>query len=60
MKSCGQKYWDFTPSKILEHIGLQSTRETAVLKVLDPWAQEYPHWQAADGYFLFHCANGTR
>ena len=29
MKCCGQKYWDFTPSKILEHFGLQSTRETA-------------------------------
>jgi hypothetical protein len=29
MKCCGQQYWDFTPSKILEHFGLQSTRETA-------------------------------
>ena len=29
MKCCGQKYWDFKPSKILEHFGLQSTRETA-------------------------------
>jgi hypothetical protein len=29
MKCCGQKYWDFTPSKILEHFGLQSTRENA-------------------------------
>ena len=31
MRCCGQKYWDFTPSesKILEHFGLQSTRETA-------------------------------
>ena len=29
MKCCGQKYWEFTPSKILEHFGLQSTRETA-------------------------------
>jgi hypothetical protein len=33
MKSCGQKYWDFTPSKILEHFGLQSTRETAAKSV---------------------------
>ncbi len=33
MKCCGQKYWDFkfTPPKILEHFGLQSTRETANL-----------------------------
>ncbi len=22
-------YWDFTPSKILEHFGFQSTRQTA-------------------------------
>ena len=34
MKSCGQKYWVyFTPSKILEHFGLQSTRETAAKSV---------------------------
>jgi hypothetical protein len=26
---CGQMYWDFTPSKILEHFGFQSTRQTA-------------------------------
>ncbi len=26
---CGQMYWDFTPSKILEHFGFQSTRHTA-------------------------------
>ena len=25
----GQMYWDFTPSKILEHFGFQSTRQTA-------------------------------
>jgi hypothetical protein len=29
MTCCGPKYWDFTPTKILEHFGLQSTRETA-------------------------------
>ncbi len=43
MKSCGQKYWDSgtvavgqwdsTPSKILAHFGLQSTRETAAKSV---------------------------
>ena len=26
---CGQMYWDFTPSKILEHFGFQSTRHNA-------------------------------
>jgi hypothetical protein len=26
---CGQMYWDFTPSNILEHFGFQSTRQTA-------------------------------
>ena len=26
---CGHMYWDFTPSKILEHFGFQSTRQTA-------------------------------
>ncbi len=26
---CGQMYWDVTPSKILEHFGFQSTRQTA-------------------------------
>ena len=30
---CGHMYWDFTPSKILEHFGLQSTRETAAKSV---------------------------
>ena len=37
---CGQMYWDFTPSKILEHFGFQSTRQTAAkfkpCKGLDP------------------------
>jgi hypothetical protein len=28
-RCCGQMYWDCTPSKILEHLGFQSTRETA-------------------------------
>ena len=29
MHCCGQMYWDFTPSKILEHFGFQSTRHNA-------------------------------
>jgi hypothetical protein len=59
MGCCGQKYrdWDFTPStgKILEHFGLQSTRETAAsFEVLDRKSI-----LKLMVNFLFHCADGT-
>jgi hypothetical protein len=57
MGCCGQKYWDFTPSKILEHFGLQSTRETAAnFEVLDRGRSILKLLMVN---FLFHCADGT-